>query len=95
MKYNIMDVRRVDQLDAKMKLMDMVLSLAYDMKCNYDDVFQQTRMWDSAINCHLNGKGIIVPKKVIKNRESFEGAFVIPPKTGMHEWVASFDLNSL
>ena len=95
MHYNIVDVRRVDQLDKKLQLMNMVLSLAYDMKCNFDDVFQQTRMWDSAINCHLNSKNIIVPKKVIKQRQSFEGAFVIPPFVGMHNWVVSFDLNSL
>lgn len=95
MYYNIVDVRRVDQLDKKLQLMNMVLSLAYDMKCNFDDVFQQTRMWDSAINCHLNSKNIIVPKKVIKQRQSFEGAFVIPPFVGMHNWVVSFDLNSL
>lgn len=95
MYYNIIDVRRVDQLDKKTGLMDMVLTLAYDMKCNFDDVFQQTRMWDSAINCHLREKNIVVPKKVIKERQSFEGAFVIPPKTGMHKWVVSFDLNSL
>jgi len=41
-------------------------------------------------------KGIIVPPKVVKNKTSaFEGAFVKDPQIGMHNWVASFDLNSL
>jgi DNA polymerase elongation subunit (family B) len=41
-------------------------------------------------------KGIIVPPKVKQNKTSaFEGAYVKDPQIGMHNWVASFDLNSL
>jgi DNA polymerase elongation subunit (family B) len=37
-----------------------------------------------------------VPPKVTKSKsEAFEGAYVKDPQTGMHPWVASFDLNSL
>jgi len=41
-------------------------------------------------------KNIIVPPKIIKNKtEAFEGAYVKEPQVGAHDWVASFDLNSL
>ena len=53
-------------------------------------------MWDSLIYNHLLPKKIIVPPKKFKKKVSaFEGAYVKEPQVGMHDWVASFDLNSL
>ena len=40
--YNIKDVRLVLKLEDKLKLIELALTLAYDTKCNYDDVFAQT-----------------------------------------------------
>jgi DNA polymerase elongation subunit (family B) len=41
-------------------------------------------------------KKIVVPPKVIKSKsEAFEGAYVKEPQVGKHDWVASYDLNSL
>ena len=70
--------------------------MAYDTKCNYDDVFAQTRMWDALIYNYLLDKKIVVPpRRVAKKTEAFEGAYVKEPQIGLHNWVASFDLNSL
>jgi DNA polymerase elongation subunit (family B) len=53
-------------------------------------------MWDALIYNYLLDKNIVVPPKIVKNKsEAFEGAYVKDPQTGMHPWVASFDLNSL
>ena len=53
-------------------------------------------MWDSLIYNHLLPKNIIVPpKRFQKKTSAFEGAYVKEPQVGMHDWVASFDLNSL
>ena len=95
-EYNIKDVELVVKLEDKLKLLQLAITLAYDTKTNYEDVFAQTRMWDSLIYSHLLAKRIIVPPKVIKKKESaFEGAYVKEPQIGMHNWVASFDLDSL
>jgi DNA polymerase elongation subunit (family B) len=95
-EYNIKDVELIVKLEDKLKLIELALTLAYDTKTNYSDVFAQTRMWDSLIYSHLLEKNIIVPPKVVKHKSSaFEGAYVKDPQTGMHHWVASFDLNSL
>ena len=41
-------------------------------------------------------KGIVVLQKIDREKsEKYEGAYVKDPQTGMHEWVLSFDLNSL
>ena len=94
--YNIKDVDLVDRLEDKMKLIEMVLALAYDAKVNLNDVFTQVRMWDTLTHNHLISKNIIVPpvKRSIKDNE-YEGAYVKEPKPGMYHYVASFDLNSL
>ena len=53
-------------------------------------------MWDSLIYDYLISKKVVVPPKEIKEKDSaFEGAYVKEPQVGMHNWVASFDLNSL
>jgi len=95
-EYNIKDVELIVKLEDKLKLVELALTLAYDTKCNYEDVFAQTRMWDSMIYSYLLEKNIIVPPKEIKRKDGmFEGAYVKDPQVGMHDWVASFDLNSL
>ena len=94
--YNIKDVELIVKLESKLKLLELALTLAYDTKCNYEDVFAQTRMWDSLIYSYLFEKKIVVPPKMIKEKtEAFEGAYVKEPQVGKHDWVASFDLNSL
>ena len=95
-EYNIKDVELIFKLENKLKLIELGLTLAYDTKTNYEDIFAQTRMWDSLIYNYLLDKNIIVPPKVVKSKTSaFEGAYVKDPQVGMHNYVASFDLNSL
>lgn len=95
-EYNYKDVELVERLDEKLKLLDLALTLAYDSKTNYPDVFMQVRMWTEIIQNHLRAKNIFLEiKKRDVNRTAFEGAFVKDPIIGMHEWVASFDLTSL
>ena len=95
-EYNIRDVELVDKLEDKLRLIELALTLAYDSKTNYDDAFQQVRMWDAIIYNFLKKDNIIVPPSVAhKKDEAFVGAFVKDPLLGMHNWIASFDLNSL
>jgi DNA polymerase elongation subunit (family B) len=95
-EYNIKDVDLVFKLEDKLKLIELGLTLAYDTKTNFEDIFAQTRMWDALIYNYLLDKNIIVPPKEHKNKDAaFEGAYVKEPQTGLHHWVASFDLNSL
>jgi DNA polymerase elongation subunit (family B) len=95
-EYNIKDVRLILKLEDKLKLIELALTLAYDTKCNYEDVFAQTRMWDALTYNYLMDQGIVVPPREVQEKDAaFEGAYVKDPQVGLHEWVASFDLNSL
>lgn len=95
-EYNIRDVELIDKMDDKLKLIALVLTLAYDSKSNYEDAFAQVRMWDTIIYNELRKQNKVVPPitKHSKN-EAYIGAYVKDPQIGMHKWVASFDLDSL
>ena len=95
-EYNIKDVELIIKLEEKLKLLELGVTLAYDTKTNFEDIFAQTRMWDSMTYAYLFEKGIIVPPRVTKEKDGmFEGAYVKEVQVGKHDWVASFDLNSL
>ena len=95
-EYNIRDVELVEKLNAKGRLVEMALTIAYDAKVNYNDVFMQVRMWDTICFNHLYHKKIVIPPKTPSKKSSaYEGAYVKDPQLGMFDWVASFDLNSL
>jgi len=95
-EYNIQDVELVDKLEDKMKLIELHLTMAYEAKVNYQDCFGQVRIWDTIIFNHLKSKNIAAPA-VIESKESrgYEGAYVKDPVVGFHDWIVSFDLNSL
>lgn len=94
--YNIRDVEIVMKIEIKNRLLELAMTLAYDSRVNYEDVFSQVRMWDSIIYNDLKRKGIMMPpKKDSAKRQQFEGAYVKDPRPGMYHWLASFDFTSL
>ncbi len=95
-EYNIKDVELVDRLEDKMKLIELALTMAYDAKVNYEDVFFQVRMWDTIIYNYLKNRNIVIPPKERSGKDSkYAGAYVKEPIPGKYDWVVSFDLNSL
>jgi DNA polymerase elongation subunit (family B) len=95
-EYNIIDVELVDRLEDKMKLIELALTMAYDAKANYADVFSQVRMWDTIIYNYLKKRNIVIPPNVRSDKDSkYAGAYVKEPIPGVYDWVVNFDLNSL
>ena len=95
-EYNVKDVELISKLEDKMKLLELAVSLAYSAKVNYMDVFGQVRTWDSIIYHYLMEHNIVIPPKSVGKKDSqYAGAYVKEPIVGMHDWVVSFDLNSL
>ena len=95
-EYNIVDVELVDRLEDKMKLIELALTMAYDAKVNFADVFYQVRMWDNIIFNYLKKRNIVIPQKNRNAKdEKYAGAYVKEPKPGVYDWVVNFDLNSL
>ncbi len=95
-EYNIRDVEIVERLEEKMKLLELVITLAYESKINFEDVFSPVRTWDAIIYNFLKKKNIIIPQPAEQDdRKDIIGAYVKEPNAGLHKWVVSFDLNSL
>jgi DNA polymerase elongation subunit (family B) len=95
-EYNIVDVELVDRLEDKMKLIELALTMAYDAKVNYADVFYQVRVWDTIIYNYLKKRDIVIPpKSKSQKNEKYAGAYVKEPIPGKYDWVVNFDLNSL
>ena len=94
--YNIVDVELVDRLEDKLGMLQLLFTMAYEAKVNYEDVFGTVKYWDVLIHNFLKKKKIVVPQKSHSSKsDKYEGAYVKDPQVGQHKWVMSFDLNSL
>tara|TARA_B110001454_G_scaffold136920_1_gene127239 strand:+ start:1484 stop:3925 length:2442 start_codon:yes stop_codon:yes gene_type:complete len=94
-EYNIIDTVLVDELEDKMKLIELAITMAYDAKCNYNDVYSAVRTWDSLLYNHLWEKKIVLHQGGGRKDRTIEGAYVQEPVPGNYDWVASFDATSL
>lgn len=95
-EYNAVDVERVSQLEDKMKLIELALTMAFDAKCNFVDVFSAVRIWDCILYNHLWEQNIVVhPRDRSRPERSIVGAYVQDPRPGKYDWVVSFDATSL
>ena len=93
--YNLKDVELVHRLDEKLDLISLILTMAYKAGVNYTDTLGTTNIWDSIIYRMLNEQKIAVPPKTEKIKTPYPGGYVKEPQVGSHDWVTSFDLNSL
>ena len=94
--YNIKDVDIVDRLEDKTGLITLSMTVAYKALVNMTDSFGSVGVWDALLFNELRKRGIVIPPKRDNTKErKIEGAFVKDPQNGMHDWVMSFDLNSL
>ena len=93
--YNIKDVELVSRMDKKLGLIDLVMTMAYMAGVNYNDTLGTTAIWDCIIFRELMKKKIAVPQPKSHKKSAFVGGYVKEPQVGMHDWVMSFDLNSL
>jgi DNA polymerase elongation subunit (family B) len=94
--YNIVDVELVDRMEDKLRLIELVITMAFDAKVNFIDPMFQVRLWDTIIYNYLKKRNIVVPQMDRTDKDSkFAGAYVKEPIPGVYDWVVNFDLNSL
>lgn len=93
--YNIKDTWLIEKLEDKMGLLDLIMTTAYKAGVNYSDCFGTTRIWDTIIYRKLSQRNVAIPPAKENSKTPFAGGYVKAPHVGMHEWVASYDLNSL
>lgn len=95
--YNIRDVDLIVRLDEKLGLFGLTYAIMYYTLSNFEDTMGTVKIWEQLIAKFLYTKGKVPPfkrQKVTEERD-FEGAYVKEPIKGFHDWIVSFDLNSL
>lgn len=96
MDYNIRDVMLVSRMNDKLGFIEQVFAIAYDSLVNFSDTFTSVKIWEIIMNNYLMDQKIVPPKKGHSRKEKqIAGGHVKQPINGRHEWVISFDLNSL
>lgn len=106
--YNIKDVQLVDRIDDKMGLISLAYTMAFKAGVNLSDTMGTTAIWESIIYRRLMSQYIVPPLNQIEKvpysivgaddkekATSIAGGYVKTPQVGAHDWVVSFDLNSL
>jgi DNA polymerase elongation subunit (family B) len=96
LRYNIRDTEILDGLDEKFKYLELANEITHANTVTLDGAMGSVRLIDTGIvnYCH-NELKLIVPDRNNKVGPKIEGALVLNPKVGLHEWIGSVDINSL
>jgi DNA polymerase elongation subunit (family B) len=94
-EYNIWDTELVSLLNKELGLIELALTIAYESKVLYKDVFSPVRVWDVIIYNDLKAKNIQIPPAGDSEKGLLPGGYVLDVKKGISSWIISFDLNSL
>ena len=98
-EYNINDCKLLDDLDKKLKFMDLANTLAHECTVLLRTTMGAVAVTEQAIINEAHRRGFQVPNRVKKDdREentAAAGAYVAVPKEGIHDWIGSLDINSL
>jgi len=95
-EYNIQDVKLVEKLEYKLKLIELAVSIAYEAKINFDGVFFSTKIWESICYNYLKIHGIVPSLKEVNEKEDqYVGAYVKEVIPGFYRNIVSFDATSL
>ena len=94
--YNRQDVDLLVRLDEKLQFIDLANVLAHSNTVLLQTTMGAVAQTDMAIINEAHSRGLIVPDKRSGDKPiPAAGAYVAKPKSGMHKWIGSIDLNSL
>jgi DNA polymerase elongation subunit (family B) len=97
-EYNINDCKLLDDLDKKLKFMDLANTLAHENTVLLQTTMGAVAVTEQAIINEAHRRGMQVPNRIkMSEREdtAAAGAYVAYPKEGLQDWVGSLDINSL
>jgi DNA polymerase elongation subunit (family B) len=97
-EYNINDCQLLDDLDKKLKFLDLANTLAHECTVLLQTTMGAVAVTEQAIINEAHKRGFIVPNRVQRDPNestAAAGAYVAFPKKGIHEWIGSLDINSL
>lgn len=95
--YNAVDTKLVELIDKKINTLTTFLTLGNITQVEANRAYSPIWMAEAVMTRENYSRRRVFPRtdKATKKREKYEGAFVVDPKMGLYEWVASFDFASL
>jgi|TARA_R110002074_G_scaffold288072_2_gene459773 DNA polymerase elongation subunit (family B) len=95
-EYNRQDVALLDKLDKKLRFIDLANEIAHENTVLLQTTAGAVAVTEQGIINEAHRRGMQVPNRTQhEGNTAAAGAYVAFPKKGVHEWVASMDLNSL
>ena len=97
-EYNRQDTALLAKLEKKLKFIELANEIAHQNTVLLQTTMGAVAVTEQAIVNEAHRRGMIVPGRVKRAEgESFQaaGAYVAIPKTGLHDWIGSCDINSL
>jgi DNA polymerase elongation subunit (family B) len=95
--YNARDVEVLVKLDDKFKFIALVNQMAHENTCLFENMKGTVRYVETGITnrAHNVHNLIVADKRIMTDGEKVEGALVLSPLVGLHDWLGSVDINSL
>jgi DNA polymerase elongation subunit (family B) len=95
--YNIRDVQILHKLDEKFNFIALANQMAHDNTVMLESVLGTVKFVETGIinYAHHEMNKIVSDKELKPSHGKVEGAIVMTPKIGLHEWIGSCDINSL
>ncbi len=96
-RYNLRDVEILGELDKKYKFLSSANNLIHQSTCHFRNIVGTVRTAEMAIinYCWHELNKRVPDTKVLDEQGQAAGAYVLVPQTGIKEWIACFDINSL
>jgi len=88
------DVIALDNINKKLGLFDFYENLRKVTGCRLDDVMFNSKIIEMFL-MHKGMKPLPTRQEYAQDEGTFQGATVVDPIVGLHDWVATFDLASL
>lgn len=97
-EYNRQDTALLDKLDKELKYLTLANKYAHENTVLLPQVMGAVAVSEQALINEAHQRGLRIPNR--KHRDENEdvqaaGAYVAFPKTGIHDWIGSLDINSL
>lgn len=98
--YNRQDTMLVKKFEDKLKYISIHNAQAHDIRCSLESTMGTVSWVDQAIINEAHDKGLIVNDRDDSKSDTFKGiippgAYVPTPRTGLCNYIMSFDMNSL
>jgi len=100
--YNLRDVEIVEQLEGKLKFIELTIMISHICNIPYESIYWNTVMNEGAILKYLKREGIVSPNKPTTHNsslkavnETYAGGYLLEPIPGLYFDVIDLDFTSL